>query len=320
MIAEEVRRALEEIRRDDRSGAAALAEKTVEVFSLYHSTTEPRTRCYRDLRALALELAEAQPGMASVANVAWMAAEGLRLVSWKHYPAFLEGLLSRLRRSAGLVGRTGRTVVPPNSRVVTLSRSGGVLEVLRAAGDRVREVVVLESRPGLEGRRFARDILSCDIPVILVVDAAGPAEVSDSDAVLLGADAILRDGGLINKVGSLSLALSGKESGVPVWAVAEAFKLDVRHTVRSPPVTKEGDPREVFAEPVPSLKVRNRYYDILPPRLLSGVAWEGGVGAAKDLVERFKGPKALLDYYHQGGGTAGDGRTGERPGGRVANG
>lgn len=44
------------------------------------------------------------------------------------------------------------------------------------------------------------------------------------DLVLLGAEAVVASGGIINKVGTLPLAICAKAYGKPVYVLAESFK------------------------------------------------------------------------------------------------
>lgn len=44
------------------------------------------------------------------------------------------------------------------------------------------------------------------------------------DMVLIGAEGVVESGGIINKVGTYTMALSAKEMNKPVYVVAESFK------------------------------------------------------------------------------------------------
>ena len=48
--------------------------------------------------------------------------------------------------------------------------------------------------------------------------------IARADAVLVGADALLADGTLVNKAGTYLLALAAKDQNVPFWVCAESFK------------------------------------------------------------------------------------------------
>ncbi len=122
--------------------------------------------------------------------------------------------------------------------VLTLSRSGTVLGVLRALRQVGRdfEVLVGEGRPEGEGVTLARDLAADGIRATVVVDAALPALAAGGPAppalratprervVLLGADAIT-GAFFVNKVGSYPLALAAHGAGMRVWLAAGEEKL-----------------------------------------------------------------------------------------------
>ena len=71
--------------------------------------------------------------------------------------------------------------------------------------------------------RRARALAAAGIEPWLVTDAALPLLISQASAVWIGADAVT-DAGVLNKIGSYTLALAAREHGVPVWALATRRK------------------------------------------------------------------------------------------------
>ncbi len=93
--------------------------------------------------------------------------------------------------------------------VSTLSRSSSVLNCLSKSS--VSKVIVGESRPGYEGVYTAQALAELGIDVVLVVDALLPSISKEEGAVgLIGADRVLINGDVVNKVGSYPLALAVK--------------------------------------------------------------------------------------------------------------
>jgi len=123
----------------------------------------------------------------------------------------LAELHAELESARERIARTFLKVAVPQGTYVTLSYSDNVLESLKAAHERasVARVYVMESGPCLEGRALAKALAASDIPSTIVPDSEGPSRVREASAVLVGADSILRDGSLINKAGTSSLALAG---------------------------------------------------------------------------------------------------------------
>ena len=118
-----------------------------------------------------------------------------------------------MRWHRGARGLLDRHVV---GRVVTISCSSTVQAILEDWPP--VDVLVGEGRPGLEGRALAAGLAAAGRRVTLCTDASLPALLEEGDLILSGADAVEADGTLVNKVGTLALALSGEHLGIPVFA------------------------------------------------------------------------------------------------------
>jgi len=155
--------------------------------------------------------------------------------------------------------------------VVTLSRSGTVLAALREAEP---AVLIGESRPACEGTDVAATLADDGIDVTLTADVALASELAarDVDCVLVGADAVLADGSVANKVGTRSLALSAARESVPVYVVAAAAKIRPDETFHG----ETGDAAEIYDGEAP-VTVANPVFDRTPPDLVSGVITERGI-------------------------------------------
>jgi len=160
--------------------------------------------------------------------------------------------------------------------VATLSGSTAVHDAVLEAQRAGREprVLVAESRPRFEGRALAASLAEAGITTWLVVDAALPMLVAQAHVVWIGADAVT-DRGVLNKVGSYALALAAREHSVPVYALAERRKFIPANT-RALTIA-EMPPEEVWDAPVPGMRPRNIYFELVPMALLRGVVVEDAV-------------------------------------------
>ncbi|WP_090760947.1 S-methyl-5-thioribose-1-phosphate isomerase [Nonomuraea maritima] len=126
-------------------------------------------------------------------------------------------------------------------RVMTVCNSGGLAAVERGTAlgvvqtlherGRLAEVLVLETRPLLQGARLTTwELARMEAPHRLVADAAGPYLLAggEVDAVLVGADRIAANGDTANKIGSYALALGAERAGVPFVVVAPEATIDPR--------------------------------------------------------------------------------------------
>ncbi|XP_057678735.1 translation initiation factor eIF-2B subunit delta [Corythoichthys intestinalis] len=149
-------------------------------------------------------------------------------------------------------------------------------------------VIVVDSRPRLEGRetlrRLVRRGISCTYVLITVVSYILP-EVSK---VLLGAHALLANGYMMSRVGTSQVALVAKAFNVPVLVCCETYKFCdrvqtdsfVSNELDDPDdliVTRKGKTQLASWQEVPSLGLLNLVYDVTPPDFVDAVITELGM-------------------------------------------
>jgi translation initiation factor 2B subunit (eIF-2B alpha/beta/delta family) len=158
-------------------------------------------------------------------------------------------------------------------RVVTLSRSGTVTQALEAGTPAA--VLVAESRPGAEGVGVAETLVErLSAPVTLTSDAALAHQLDlwDADLVLVGADAILADGSVLNKVGTRGAAIAAAYEGLEVLVATAADKIrDLDEVDR-----EERSAAEFYAGDA-TIHVANPTFDVTPAAVVDAVATERGV-------------------------------------------
>jgi translation initiation factor 2B subunit (eIF-2B alpha/beta/delta family) len=182
----------------------------------------------------------------------------------------------------------------------THSRSGTVeYALIRLAEERGAsglKVIVSQSHPGDEGTGLAATLARTGrAEVILVADSACGLFIGDAGAVVVGADSVRADGGVVNKVGTLPLALVAREAGVPVYVLCETLKIA---SPRSMLTFEEMDSRELLPNPPPGVTVRNIYFDLTPHALIAKIITEQGILTLEDILaisRRAERSLALLD-------------------------
>jgi translation initiation factor eIF-2B subunit delta len=168
--------------------------------------------------------------------------------------------------------------------ILTHSISSTVLEVLKRLPRARTEVIVTESRPGREGWELGATLAAQGHRVSYITDAQGGLFTAQADAVLVGADALLADGTVVNKAGTYLLALAARDQNVPFWVCAESFKCTP--TPAHGFALEERSGSELGPPPVPGLKARNLYFEMTPSRLITG--WLSN----EPLAQRFGQPGA----------------------------
>uniref|UniRef100_A0A7S1VK85 Uncharacterized protein n=1 Tax=Grammatophora oceanica TaxID=210454 RepID=A0A7S1VK85_9STRA len=98
--------------------------------------------------------------------------------------------------------------------------------LLEAAAQQKRfDVVVLEGRPDACGAKSAAFYAAEGVPTRLVLDnAMGYMLAEEVDMVLVGAEAVVENGGIVNQMGTLGLSMCAKACGKPFYVAAESYK------------------------------------------------------------------------------------------------
>lgn len=260
--------AVREIREERVRGAAWSARRAAEALILLAEHGDPGPRGVEQAASLIIK---ANPGMASLYNVASLALEA-------YGEKGLEGLEDVARRfieyqsdASRRIAAEAQRILPRGIVVATISFSSNVYTVLSEAGRKLGKTVVLESRPGGEGVLLARELARRGIEVSLVPDAAMHLFLRDVDLIMVGADTVTWDACLYNKVGTRLLAEAGKRREIPVVGVFEAYKIHpVKKCGEVEPVVREYVVEDYGAVDVP-------LFDDTPPSLIDASVTENGI-------------------------------------------
>ncbi|KIJ69434.1 hypothetical protein HYDPIDRAFT_106051 [Hydnomerulius pinastri MD-312] len=115
--------------------------------------------------------------------------------------------------------------IKDDSIILTHSYSRVVMKTLLRAHERKRiSVYVTEARPRGLGLRTYEELTAAGIPCTVVLDSAVSYVMDKVDFVLVGSEAVVESGGLINAVGSNQIAIIAKAANIPFYALAESYK------------------------------------------------------------------------------------------------
>ncbi|PSQ41250.1 initiation factor 2B [Halobacteriales archaeon QS_9_68_42] len=248
---------------DDEHGSAYLSVRALEV--LRDAAADAEASGGDDLAGLAADLRAARPSMGVVRNRinrVMADADSPGAVRERASAACRRALAADSEAAAEAARRIG-------DRVLTISRSGTVLGALRQADPET--VYVAESRPKREGVGVAED-LADEVDVLLFVDAAVAHVLATEpvDAVLVGADSVLADGRVVNKVGTRPAALAADAAGVDCYAVCAKDKIVPEADV----ALESGPAGEVHGSE--GVEVLNPTFEVTPSRLFDGLLTEEG--------------------------------------------
>ncbi len=274
---------LESLSADRRHGSAYLSLRALEVLrdragALAFESVDGAS-AWRELKDVASRLLEARPSMTALQN---RIHRVMHRVFRNPVPATIEeeahaAIGRAIDDDYGAADRASALVA--GKRVLTFSRSGTVSEALLRARPRP-EVVVAESRPGLEGASLAEELSSEGLSVTLIPDA-GMADALENlaiEIVLVGADSVLPSGSVVNKIGTRLAAIAAHSVSavsarpIPVYAAAATDKISIREDV----ALESADARDLN-EGNANLRVRNPLFEVTPSELIRGIATERGV-------------------------------------------
>jgi len=192
------------------------------------------------------------------------------------------------------IGEHGQELIQDGQTIMTICNAGSLATVHLGTvlapiylawekGKKIR-VIALETRPVLQGARLtAFELHYAGIPVTLIVDGASGYVMREVgvDLVLVGADRILSDGTVYNKIGTYNLAIIAKEHNVPFYSVAPTSTFDLKSR-REDVIIEQRNPAEVGeikgVKIAPSgVNVLNPAFDMTPPEYLTGILTEKGI-------------------------------------------
>lgn len=163
--------------------------------------------------------------------------------------------------------------------------SSTVEDLVRAlAGSAELDAIFIPESRGIDGgRRYMTALADLGVLVRFLPDAALDYAVSQSDAVLLGAESVTLDGGISNTIGSTPAARCAVAHGVPVHGAADLFKVGDRRRADVPsPLLRGYDfllhEGEAASTEAPEL-------EIVPPDLVTSILTEVGPVAPAALAD-----------------------------------
>ncbi|CAG8787418.1 25280_t:CDS:2, partial [Racocetra persica] len=124
------------------------------------------------------------------------------------------------------IGDLGVQFIKDDATILIHSYSRVVMLLLqRAAACKKRfKVYVTESRPTGLGIRATKVLCKAGIPATVIYDTAVGYVIDKVDAVFVGAEGVVENGGLINAIGTYQLAIVAKAANKPFYAVIESYK------------------------------------------------------------------------------------------------
>lgn len=200
------------------------------------------------------------------------------------------------------IGRIGSELIRAGDKILTHCNAGALatvgygtaLGVIRAAKEKGKKISVLvtETRPRLQGAKLTTyELLKEGIESRVITDSMVGHVMANKlvDKVITGADRVLaQTGHVINKIGTLTIALTAAHYNIPFYVAAPLSSIDFTK-LPSDVKIEERDQREVHfvgrSRITPAnVQALNPAFDITDPSLVTGIITEKGILKPDELM------------------------------------
>ncbi len=273
------------------------------VLELAHQRRAPPERFRTRMMELADHLASARP---TAVNLGWalrrvcgavqLLAQGSDSESlWQAARAEAESIHREDRESCRRMGEYALSLIRPGQGILTYCNAGALatsalgtalapLYLAHASGIRFR-VFVCETRPLLQGARLtAWELQQEGLHVTLICDnmAAHLMALGRVDLIIVGADRVAANGDVVNKIGTLTLAVAARHFDLPFVVACPASTFDPDLSKGEDAVIEERTLSEVthlagHRVAPPGIGVCNPAFDVTPARLVSAIVTDQGL-------------------------------------------
>eukprot|EP00793_Prasinoderma_coloniale_P006476 PRCOL_00001306-RA len=185
--------------------------------------------------------------------------------------------------------------------ILTLGYSRATSLFLRAAGKkRDFQVVVAEGAPLCSGRRMARELSGAGIQTTFITDATVFAMMARSNMVVVGASAVMANGGVMAPAGLHMVALAAQRHAVPFVVLFGMHKLSpllqpnedmLAGDLRAPAEVLSAEVLSECAQGGGRCHVVNNEFDYIPPDLITLFLTDTGGHTPSDIY------RMLSEYY-----------------------
>lgn len=205
----------------------------------------------------------------------------------------LDRFLKMLDGGQQKIIKAGQPIIKNHQNIFTHCHSSTVEDILKKAWQNKKRFKIFntETRPMFQGRITAKNLRKAGIPVTLVADSAAAFLISEHsgkklmmDLVLLGADAVLPDGSVINKIGSFGIGLTAFTQKVPLYVVTTLLKYDTDGII---PIEIRPT-EEIWPNKPKGLKIINFAFDKIPAKYIKGIICEFGIIKPREVKELVK--------------------------------
>ncbi len=204
-----------------------------------------------------------------------------------------EKILQHFKDAQDKINKNVFKLIKNNDVIFTHCHSTNVINALIYAKKKGKkfEVYNTETRPLFQGRKTAMELKNAGIKITMFVDSALGVALSKEqgtkkvDKILLGADALLKNG-IINKIGSETIARIAKQEKIPVYIIADSWKFTNKRIK-----IEQRELNEVWDKAPKSIKIKNPAFEFVDKKYISGIVTELGLIRYGEFVGKMRKQK-----------------------------
>lgn len=283
----------------------ASAVQTAGVRALHVTARQTKTKSLiafrNELRQTGLALIRSrptEPGLRTAVRIIWKTAfekNGSLASTKKKVLEKCNWFESERQKMLQHVAQIGAHAIPKNAVVLTHCHSHTVEEILKTARKKIDRVYCTETRPLFQGRITAINLSKAGIDTVYLVDSAASITLKNADLFLTGADAILANGNVVNKIGTNAISLAAQRARVPHWVTTSSHTFDpLTFFGWSEPIEERGW-KEVWSHKPKKVRVLNPAFDQTPAGQVKKIISEYGALSPKRFVQK---ASSVLDIAH----------------------
>jgi ribose 1,5-bisphosphate isomerase len=178
-------------------------------------------------------------------------------------------------------------IIKNNSRILTHCHSTNVVNALIYAKKHGKkfEIFNTETRPLFQGHKTAKELSKAKIKVTMIADNAVGSIIQTEkiDAFVIGADALLKNGDVINKIGSNMFAEIAYDNKVPVYIIADSWKFSKRNVG-----IEQREHKEIWKKAPKHIQIQNPAFETVKSKYIAAIVSELGMLKPKAFVKKFK--------------------------------
>lgn len=285
MISKNVNQTVKDIKSLKIQGASKIRQKAVE--ALVQATKESNTKTTEQFREEFLKNSKAL-FYARPTEPALRTAILILKKSISHKDLTLDEIKTSILKTAknyekdrqaslDAIAKYGSSMIEKNSVILVHCHSHSVMDVIKRAKKKIKKVYCTETRPLFQGRISVKELSEAGLDATLLVDSAASTVLKECNYFFTGADAILADGDLINKIGTRQISIAAKAHMTPHYAFCSTHKFEPATFFGKEEPIEQRDIKEIWDNKPRKVKIMNPSFDRTDSKYIEGIVSEMGI-------------------------------------------